>query len=169
MIRCLLIFSNSFGFFSDPEFFFQNSKLLIVRKNHMWDPFSDRRGRNGVMGCIPILIGSFQFPEYIPDWNFLQKLRNSQIKLYTYYHGGLFTPQLGWGWDDRLRLDLKWFIRVSQTFFSSKFFPNPKNSESTQKTIRYGFLPHRRSGDGVIGWIPISNCLVGYQEQVCKI
>ena len=116
------------------------------------DPFSHRRGRDGVIGCIRILIGSFQFPEYIPCENSLPKLKNSQINLYN-HHGGLFTPQLGWGWDDRLRLDLKWFVRVFQTFFSSKFFLNPKNSESTQKIIRYGSFPHRRSGDGVIGWI----------------
>jgi len=61
---------------------FQNSKPLIVRKNHMWDPFSHRRGRYGVIGCIPIFIGSFPFPEYIPCENFLPKLKNSQIKLY---------------------------------------------------------------------------------------
>jgi len=140
--------------------FFQNSKRLIVRKNHIWDPFSHRRGMDGIIICIPILISSFRFPEYIPRENFLPKLKNSQIRLY--HHGCLFTLQLGWGWDDGLRLDLKWFNRAFQTFFSSKFFPNPKNSGSMQKAIIYGSFPHRRSGDTVIGWIPISNCLVEY-------
>jgi len=109
---------------------------------------------------------------------FLPKLKTCDSTQKPYV--GSFLPQKGQGLSDplhpdldwffpvsriklknlRLRLDLKWFIRVFQTFFSSKFFTNPKTWESTQNTIKYGSIPHRRSGDGVIGWIPISNCLV---------
>jgi len=114
----------------------------------MWAPLSHRRGRDGVISWIPILIGSFRFPEYILCENFLPNLKNSQFKLYIII-GGVFTPQLRWGWDDRLRLDLKWFIRVLRTFFNSKFFLYPKDSESTRKPIRWLLPPQKewRWGD----------------------
>jgi len=59
-------------------------------------------------------------------WKFFPQTQKFAKNARYHHDGGLFTWQSGWKWDDRLRLDLKWFIRVNS------FFPNPKNSESEE-------------------------------------
>jgi len=77
--------------------------------------------------------------------HFFPKLKNWQN-----HYGGLFTPQLGWWWADRLSLDLKSFIRVLQTFFSSKFFSETQKFGKYAKNQKGVSSPTEETG---MGWL----------------
>ena len=87
-------------------------------------------GGDGGIGSIPILIGSFGFPEHISSENLFfatQKLTKHVRNHYV----GLFPLQEGWGCGDGLDIDLEWLIRVSQTHFVWNFF------SETRKMAKY--------------------------------
>ena len=51
--------------------------------------------------------------------------------------------------------------------FQMKHFFRDSKTRKVQEKPYEGSSLHRRGGDEVIGSIPIANCLVEYQEQVC--
>ena len=94
---------------------------------------------------------------------------NSKTRKYVRYHyGGLFTPRRGWDETIGCLLIISDSFEFCEHISAQKFLQILKNLGNTRKTIR-GSFPHRSCVDEVIGCIPISNCLVEFQEQVCQI
>jgi len=112
----------------------------------MWDPFSHRRGRDGVIDCIPILIGSFRFPEYIPCENFFPKLKNSQIQLYI-----IMEAYLPHSWGEGGTIGCVSISSDSLEFFkhfsAQNFFLIPKIRKVHEKH-KIWLLPPQKEG----GW-----------------
>ena len=119
-----------------------------TRKTIRYASFSHRRGRDGVIGCIPILIDSFRFLKYIPCENFLPKLKNSQIKLYIIIK--LIYPTVGVGVKPSFASRSQVEIHLSfSNIFQLKIFSQSQKFGKYAKNHKIWLLPKKEWGWGV--------------------